>query len=88
VETIKVRLDEERSCVPKRLESLHVRAAAAILGWDPEQPGCRALGTGGSDWSEGPKGAEFLAQAVSVFHGCLEICTPEVFPLDHKRARE
>ena len=31
--------------LPKRLGSLHARAAAAGLGHDPEQPGYRALGT-------------------------------------------
>jgi hypothetical protein len=27
-------------------------------------------------------------QAVAAFHTCLEIYTPEAFPLDHKRAQE
>jgi hypothetical protein len=41
-----------------------------------------------ADRTEGSKGAELLAQAVSAFHSCLAIYTPEGFPLDHKRAQE
>jgi hypothetical protein len=48
--------------------------------------GCRAPGPGGL--TEGPKGVELLAQAVTAIRSCLEICTPESFPLDHKRAQE
>jgi hypothetical protein len=38
--------------------------------------------------TEGAKGAELLAQAVSAFRSCLEIYTAEIFPFYHERAQE
>jgi hypothetical protein len=37
---------------------------------------------------EGAKRAELLAQAVAALRSCLEIYTPEAFPMDHKQAQE
>ena len=38
--------------------------------------------------TEGPKGAELLAQAVAALRSCLEIYTAETFPFYNERAQE
>jgi hypothetical protein len=38
--------------------------------------------------TEGPKGAELLAQAVSAYRSALEVYSAEAFPLDHDRVQQ
>jgi hypothetical protein len=41
-----------------------------------------------ADRTEGPKGAELLAQAVSAYRSALEIYSAEAFPLYHEQTEK
>ena len=66
--------------LPKRLGSLHARAAAAGLGQTQNNLGIALRDQAAR--TEGTKGAELLAEAVSAYRSALEVYTREQLPQD------